>query len=150
MKTCNMDCLHCKYVDCINDSATTKEEHILSEQLDHDVNKCCERDTKINTYTGKQLDNYLYNQSHDGKARTAEYNSSDKAKQCQERYNHSDKGKERTYRYNHSENGILSRKEYEEKRRGVRKRNKEPIPYSERKEYYHERYLKQKAAGKSC
>lgn len=58
-----------------------------------------------------------YNQTPEGRERTARYNHSEKGKQSRRRYEQSDKAKQRRYAYNHSPAGIAARRKYEEKRK---------------------------------
>lgn len=126
-KICDMDCLHCKFSDCINDSdELSPNEVIFSVGYDTFI-KSERRKEAI-----EQIDN--------PKARAmAKYRQTPKGKEAIHRMNTNELGKARFKRYEQSDKGKARRKRHEAKpeRQAYRK--------SYMKEYNKALYKKQKA-----
>lgn len=90
-QVCDMDCLNCKFADCINDCKDLLEEEIERQnKLDKEVKY------DEGWVEAKSIPLYVYNHSEKGRARADKYIKSEKGKAAQSRYAKSEKGKERT------------------------------------------------------
>ena len=103
-KCCYPQCDECPYLDCRFDGVFAREvfrqDRFDASLQPNDIRRA-------------------YNQTVEGRARTARYNRSEKGKLSRQRYERSDRGKQRHNDYNHSPAGIAARKKYEEKRKAL-------------------------------
>ena len=111
-KVCDMDCLHCKFSDCINDSDDLSEEEV-SFSVDFETSIKDKRRQEVI----RQID--------DPKARAiARYRQTPKGKEMLHRMNTNERAKARFKRYEQSEKGKARRQKHEAKpeRKAYRKK----------------------------
>lgn len=110
---CDMNCLNCKYVDCINDSdelsesensfSNEHETYIKTERIQEAIRQI--DDTKARA-------NAKYRQTQKGKEMLHRMNTNDLAKERHKRYEQTNKAKERRKRHESKPERIAYRKEY--------------------------------------
>lgn len=101
---CDMDCLHCKFSDCINDSdVLTYEERKFSRVIENSVKKSREPQVDMTRYIHNRIDKEEYI-----KARNREY------EQKRQQYKDSPKRREQKKRQyqNHREEKLAYQKSY--------------------------------------
>lgn len=100
---CDMDCLHCKFSDCINDSdVLTYEERKFSRVIENSVKKSREPQVDMTRYIHKRIDKEEYI-----KARNREYEQKRQYKDSPKRREQ----KKRQYQ-NHREEKLAYQKSY--------------------------------------
>lgn len=113
---CDMNCLECKFKDCINDDITDKEKNNIEDS-----------DFKVryeNSVKKGWAKVFRYQHSEHGKKKIEEYRkTSEVYKATQHRYAVSEKGRERQRRYYQRHKEEICAKKREERR--LRKEQKE-------------------------